>query len=227
MSANNKITKIKTNINTWNEVRNTNIALNFLTSGNGFPIEFEDYQHWKNNNPTTLHCYFGVDEFELKFYLVDDVTDKNQSYEVGKTLVVKEFTRSFTTLAVKNNQEFKPITLSGSDEISKAEAEERILNWILGSKSWFIDQQNKNKSSILRLITIPFEDLDALFNSATETALAIMALKNFEEVGYNIELILTHEIQPEKDKTVLMESFYDVSQPRPPFTITSGFNLLE
>ncbi len=231
-TSKNKVAKIKGNINTWNEVRNTNMALNFLTSGYGFVIELEDYQNWKKNSPDSIHCYFGVSEFELKFYLVDNVTDKNQSYELGVNLFEKEFTRSFNTAGVKTTEDFKPVTISCIDQISKTEAEQRILNWMLGSKNWFKDQMQKNKigkSELLRLITIPFEDVETLFTNSDQTVFAITALKNFNIYGYNLEFILTRELElggTKTSDTSVTELFMDVSQPHPPFTMSSGFNLL-
>ncbi|SHJ62702.1 hypothetical protein [Aquimarina spongiae] len=232
MSASKYLTRIKANINTWNEIRNTSIALNFLTSGYGFTVSFEDYQNWSTNNPTTLNCYFGVDEFELKFYIVDNVTDQNQSYQIGINLLEKEFTRSFNTTATKTNTAFKRVALSCNDQISKSEAEQRILNWMLGAKNWFKDQQQAIKSGssgLLRLMTIPFEDLSTLFGSSQENVFVLTALNNFDIFGYNLEFILTREIElneGETQKSGDNELFMDVSQPHPPFSLSSDFNLL-
>ncbi|WP_109302500.1 hypothetical protein [Aquimarina sp. AU474] len=232
-TSKNKVAKIKANINTWNELRNTNIALNFLTSGYGFAIEHEDYINWKKNSPDSIHCYFGVDEFELKFYVIDNVSDTNQSYELGVNLFEKEFTRSFNTAGVKTTKEFKPLAISCSDQICKSDAEQRILNWMLGSKNWFKDQVQKNKSGngeLLRLITVPFEDVETLFTNSDQTVFVMTALKKFDVYGYNLEFILTRELELSSTRTQDpsgTELFMDVSQPHPPFSIIDqGFNLL-
>ena len=232
MSASKYLTFIKANINTWDEIRNTSISLNFLTSGYGFTISYEDYQNWSVTKPTALNCYFGVDEFELKFYIVDNVTDQNQSYQLGVNLLEKEFTRSFNTAATKTDAPFTPVTLANNDQITKSEAEQRLLNWMLGAKNWFKDQQKAIKigsPGILRLMTIPFKDVSTLFSSSQENVFALTALKKFEVFGYNIEFILTREMElneGQPPKSGDNELFMDVTQPHPPFSLSSDFNLL-
>ncbi|QMU66141.1 MAG: hypothetical protein GKR88_18930 [Flavobacteriaceae bacterium] len=59
---------VKTEIENWNQIRNTRVALNFLTSGSGFIIGHQDFLEWKKKNPKNINCYFAIDQFQLKFF---------------------------------------------------------------------------------------------------------------------------------------------------------------
>lgn len=226
--TNAEIDKIRLSIDYWNQIRSTDVALSFLTSGYGFTLEYEDFKNWETQNPENLHCYLGIRDLNLEFYLVDDVTDRKQNYVMGKTLVRKDFIRSLAT---------GPSTASDTvGNMPEQEADKRIVSWILSSKSWFESQKKQRKKpghgELLRLITLPFADLKKLMNTGDRTELiAILALKNFQTAeynGYNVELILTRtQILTGQDQyTFSYQAYEDVSQPRPPFSVDGSYNLL-
>lgn len=227
-------------IENWNLVRNTPIALNFLTSGTGFTIHKLDYEKWKIHNPTYIHCYFAINQFELQFYLIDDSSDKTNNGIVGQNLLKKDFTRTSFTQEVDT---FVPFQFNPITSLSPTEAKERIVNWSLSSETWFEHQITKSRE-ILRVILIPFHDLQELFDNNTNDIFVFFALKNYAELlksegllasdsieaRYNIELILS-QMNPElTDREVTnsnTQEYRDVTFPSPPFIRDfTGFNLL-
>ncbi|MFY0603168.1 MAG: hypothetical protein JXQ93_04410 [Flavobacteriaceae bacterium] len=234
----NNLLKIKTFIEGWNQIRNTDVALNFLTSGSSLIISHDEYLLWEKINPDSINCYFGVDQFELKFYLIDNKSDENKNYRIGENLFEKEFSRTLL-LPKKYHQteSFTPAVLSTSDSLNANKAKNRIVSWILSAEAWFEDQKTKFATSkgIVRVISIPFDDLKALFKSSSKDICCIFSMKNFsdenEESNYNIELILTRtDVTLSNPLAVTLENdtledpaFEDVSRPCPPF----GGNLEE
>ena len=235
---NSLIQTIKSNIQAWDEVRNTNLALPFLTSGYGICLKYQDYQNWKANSPQSIHCYLGINELELEFYMVDNVTDNQESYQVGNNLLIKPFIRRINPNSLPpGSTGFSPIHFVNNG-ISSQEAETRVMQWILSSQSWFQDQRNKLNSSnpglgIVQVFTIPFSDLEELFdnNSNSNNQLDVYAMMALKDYGgnhdYNLELILAHVEQFNNPTPSNVKVFQDVTQPHPPFSLAgSGFKLL-
>lgn len=229
------LTTIKGNIQRWAEIRNEKAAINFLTSGNGFLISDKDFEHWEPHNPETINCYLGVDENKkLKIYLVDNITDEQQEYELGVNLFEKKFQEYFEEL---------PMTPRGiiHSSLEPTEADSRITNWVLCANAWFNHKQSLRQEEetlqqgeMVQVFTIPFSDLQELFvNQNLEALKATFGLKYYEtEVieGYDIEVILAKtefNNDPEAGVSLVKESFADLSVPYPPgSTINKGFNLL-
>lgn len=228
----NDLLKIKTFIEGWNQIRNTDVALNFLTSGSSIIISHDNYLSWKKYNPDYINCYFGIDQFELKFYLIDNKSDEHKNYQIGVNLFEKEFSR--TLLIPKEyhlTTPFIPAILSTPDSINANTAKNRIVSWILSAKDWFEDQKTRFKTSkgIVRVITIPFDDLKVLFKSSSKDICCIFSMKNFSTVSeksdYNIEFIMTRTdvtltmpTEPSIQSDAIKDpTFEDVSRPCPPF----------
>jgi hypothetical protein len=226
----NSLLKIKTFIEGWNQIRNTDVALNFLTSGSSIIISYDEFLKWEKLDPDNINCYFGIDQFELKFYLIDDKSDLEKNYHVGENLFEKEFSR---TLLLPNQyhltKKFTPTVLSPADSVNAKVAKDRIVSWILSAADWFEHEKTKFATSkgIVRVITIPFNDLKVLFKSSQKDICCIFSMKDFsvdgEDSEYNIELILTRTDVTlsapivTEGQTLEDPSFEDVSRPCPPF----------
>jgi hypothetical protein len=238
-----QLNPVLADIEHWNHVRNTPTALNFLTSGTGFTIHKDDFEQWKNQestgtNPVNLHCYFAINQFELIFYLIDDLSDRTNSGVLGKTLVKKDFTRTYHTQDI---QTFTPLKFNSTSSLCPDDAKERIVSWSLSAATWFEHQIDK-KREILRVIVIPFRDFEELFDGDNNDVFAFFALKNYAELlkaegltdsdepRYNIELILSQMNPDLVDREITnpnTQEYRDVTFPSPPFIRDfTGFNLL-
>lgn len=231
---------IRSNITAWDGLRNNKVAISFLTSGFGFCIKKSDFQSWldlkPNTNPSFIHCYLGINGLELEFYLVDDVSDTAEQYLLGQSLFVKEFVRRIdpNSLPPGQAESFKPIKFANNG-IGVDQAEDRVMRWILSSQFWFQDQMekvaNNNGDGVLQVITIPFQDLQSLFQDSDSDVYAMFAMKDYNDpnhnYGYNLELILAHVVDVDSPIPVNVRAFQDVTQPHPPFSLaTAAFNLL-
>ncbi len=227
-----QLIQIKENIKKWNQIKKIDIAISFLTSGTGFTISRENYNVWKGiigeeDSNSTLNCYFGVDEFEMEVYLIDSISDRDKNYS-DENLIEKELIKSIETITQnhKSNKKFSPITFKNVDNLSNKKAEQRILSWVLSSKEWFKSQLNNY--DLPTLITIPFNDLKQAFHGTHQEIAVVFALKEFEQLErLDIELIIIKPDSPVQESTTNEYiAMYDVSKPRPPFTITDDYNLL-
>lgn len=217
-----EIAAIKEAINRWNQIRNTNIGLTFLTSGVGFEISREEYEKWQEHSPSNLHVYIGLVEFELMFFVVDNVTDESGSgYE--KFLFTKGFTKNYHPNA---NATFDITKVAIDDN----EALHRSFHWLLGSRNWFEHDKSNNKffneendwKGIVRAFEVPFEDLMAIFKTGTEQAFAFLAIrppKPTDPTTNNlIEIILCNEpVNNGANEVINVEIFKDITVPVPPF----------
>jgi len=230
----NLLNPIKTEINNWDQVRTTNIALNFLTSGNGFIIQKVDYYEWKKHHPTSIHCYFATEQLQLKFFLIDNVSDAHQNFKVDTNLLEKEFSRTITNNNGPTGKHlpFSPFKYTVNPKLNAEDAKNRIIDWNLSAELWFQSLINK-EDTVPRLVIIPFADLHTFFSTSDDDVFVFFAIKNYQESefsGYNIEFILT-QIHPQGSEQNLFaqsseEEFADVTRPSPPFDQDSNFNLL-
>ncbi len=253
MATNKEILKIREGIYKWDQIRNTDLALNFLTSGIGFSIDKDSYESWKSledsvNGETikNIHVYIGVMEFETTFFLVDSLTDARgktdpEVYILNRNLFTKGFTKNMS-YGFSVNQKLKKVPnilfpeVSDPRAITEKEALERLLKWMLYSDVWFESRQKSKPSGeepfpgVLKCMTIPFSDLDYLFSDAgTEEVYAFFALREADLHGKPLdvlELILCNQTFNSEGYAVSVKHFADVTRPRPPFSLTDGdFNL--
>ena len=186
------IQKIKESIQKWEQIRNTDLGLNFLTSGIGFRIEKKEFQKWldleeKNGEISNIHLYIGIVEFEMVFYLVDSSTEKNgfhnpDDYKVNENLFIKEITKN-----ISSSIDMSPVPhiqfseVQATNKITEQEVMKRIFKWYLFGTTWFNNDRKKNMNvakinnqeyqGVLKCMTIPFSDLKYLFGKYSQETL--------------------------------------------------------
>lgn len=228
-----EVQKIKEAIKKWEQIKNTDIALNFLTSGIGFTITKEEYKLWLEveqnaDSIENIHLYIGIVEFETTFFLVDSTTDKAQNYKVGKNLFIKGFTNNLAGNPGDQIPDLQFSSPTSPNEINSEEAIKRLMKWYLYSQVWFKNNQANKK--VLSKMVIPFKDLKTLFRiSDTDKIFAFFALRFDSDYKEEVlELILVNEKKDKADSnasnSATVEHFADVTRPCPPFSATD-FNL--
>ena len=184
--------KLKKIISTWNGIRNSPAALPLLTAGFGFKIQHNEYLNWYNPDdsntemPADIRCYFGIENMEMEFYIVDDLHDHDGQQIPEVNLFKKSFVRVLENPSMPGGGRFNPNKLV-SHQISSQECGERVLNWILSAGSWLeyqLELLPKNASpselddiGIPRVVTIPFTDINALFEQSHGRCLCDVRLK--------------------------------------------------
>lgn len=200
------IESIKTAIKKWDQIRNADIALNFLTSGNGFHINKEEFSNWMNihqnaiadgnDGVKNIHFYIGIVEFEIFFFLVDSVTDSKgkahqSAYVINTNLFIKEFTDSAAqdSNETSTTPDLKFAKNNGlcDNEIDEKEALRRALRWSLHAPEWFGNNKNRQVrdttidgveyKGILKGMSIPFSDLELLFSNDVDRIFAFPGLR--------------------------------------------------
>jgi|GEM_PF-5657961 len=192
------IQSIKAAIRKWDQIRNTDLALNFLTSGFGFHLTRAEFYNWSNiANVKNIHLYIGIVEFEIFYFLVDSETDKagksdTSVYKVGTNLFIKEFTENANPGLVETAPSKVPEISFCSDgnsndnSLTEKEAMKRSLRWMLHSQSWFENGRSTAPSAtingqkfegVLKAMKIPFSDLVILFENDTDRIFAYPALR--------------------------------------------------
>ena len=226
------IETIKSNINTWNDIRNSDLGLKFLTSGYAIELSREEFDKWnlrlKDKKGISIHLYIGVSQDEIAFYLVDSETDKTGTYSIGDNLFIKAFTR--TIEGVSGDKDIQNIAIDESLAIN------RIFKWFFSASQWFYKQTAKSplydEGGVVRVFTIPFNDYQQCFQSDESKALMLFGLRNYFKDGKHyydeIEVLVCSEseglIVNTKNESL---QFADVTTPRPPFsTDGQGLNLL-
>lgn len=223
---------VKENIDRWNTVRNQDSARALLTAGKGFSLTVNEYKHWSRNNPETIHCYLGVAGEVAEFYLVDNLTDEQQQYTLGKNLFSKDFLNYFEE-SLQKNDVFTQV-------LDPTIAESRITNWTLCAGSWFAVKKEKrekpagNLGEMVQVFTIPFRDLSILFaDERVQSIKFVLALELYDAPisGYDLELILAKtefELDDNEATAQLYKQTYaNTTMPHPPYPFgTNKFNLL-
>ena len=226
------IAEIKNNINAWNEVRNTDIGLTFLTSGYAIELSREEFVKWnkrlENEKDIYIHLYIGISQFKIIFYLVDSETDQNETYLVNENLFVKYFTRNATELS--HDVDIQDIVVHQSLAIN------RIFKWFFSSSQWFYKQTDKpnltDTEGVVRVFTIPYEDFQKCFETTEQKALILFGLRDYTADDILLENEIEVLVCSESNGLVVHKkndnlNFEDLTTPHPPFSINGeGFNLL-
>lgn len=221
LNTSKQINAIRKNIKKWDEIRNTELGLNFLTSGYGFEVLRSDYEelakkHIKDSN---YYVYLGVYEFELLFYVLPKHIDKMESED---PIITCMFTRETddkpcNSLSLSET-EYSCFSGTGGAELTENEALKRTLNWFVHSHRWFVD----NKT--VQFFTVPSADLRKIFSSKQVTkALFFLAITSDKIYGDYIELIVCDETTSNNNtvnNTVSAKRrvFMDLTRPCPPFS---------
>ncbi|UTW64083.1 hypothetical protein KFE98_08075 [bacterium SCSIO 12741] len=248
------IQTIKDNIQQWNEIRNTLVGFNFLTSGYGVEIEMDDFNRWEAIRTAAgialgdfnIHLYIGIDDLGIKFYLTDSHTDAAQSYVEGHNLITKSYARGDDAQTANNfpisANKLRP--LKGS-QVPIETAFESAFSWFLYSDNWFQQKQHEaqtaqdvDQAGVVRVFTVPFDDITDIFQTANVSkAFLFYGIKNYTDaqgaVLYpnEIEMLLCNieDAQAyQSGQPVTTYIVQDLTTPSPPFsTIQQPFNLFQ
>jgi len=221
---------IKKSIQRWNQVRNTELGLTFLTSGFGFEVYRSEYEQWQKivgDAKASIHLYIGILEFETVFFVIDSISDAKGDYRLNENLFYKSFTKDHKKNASSRFQAF-------NGGLPETEAMQRTFKWFSDADAWFAKKMNytgREQSLIARAFTIPYEDLDLIFSTKeTSKTLLFFGLKDYyddKKLLYKdeIEVLLcseTHGFTGYKDN----RQFADVTTPIPPFSdVNKNLNL--
>jgi hypothetical protein len=209
------IKKWKTLIDSYKSGNNATESeiLGYLNQGTHFSVFGNEVTQWKNKlenaDPKRIHAYLGIDNNQLKFFLIDSKSDQEADFS---GIFIKEFTRESPEDKVQNttNQEILP-------PITSESAINRNFRWNMYNTSWLEAQKTE---PFVQAISIPFEDYERLNLSATECCTCFFgltdeAMKDTSDFAYHIEIITVKDLSiNEMSKTA--ENY---STPRPPFTI--------
>ncbi len=228
------LSEIKTAMTRWQNLINgyynsnpqaAQQILDTLNQGEYFNIDRQEFQVWEQLNPSSIHCYVGIDSnSELKFFLIDSVNDASGAFE--NNIVVKNYSpnHDLNQLLSNLNSNLPPVV--EPYEISKSEAKQRRTNWIQNDTVW-LGEINPNLNPVFQAFQIPFIDFQAIFSHNVSTATNFLGLRNSGSnlFQFDIELIVGTTITSPND----LDYFVDVSRPIPPFSggeSTSDYKLL-
>jgi len=235
---------IKKSIKNWNDVRNTELGLTYLTSGFGFEINRNEYQIWKeiidkkifsdtplNNNTAKyngyfIHLYIGISSYSKTiFHLVDSITESDPDHKYSASLVTKKFT--------KESIEKQDFTKDLQDvEIQDIKAVKRAFKWFFQSNSWAYNKLNPSdpdeNPDVVRVFTIHFQDFYNIFEDENnKKAFLFFGLTNMTREGRTSTMEIEVILCPEKGFLDNGNKSQDVTTPRPPYSITNkNLNLL-
>lgn len=230
---------IKQSIRKWNQVRKTELGLTFLTSGFGLEVSKAEYDKWVESikdggSIKFIHLYIGILEFETVFYLVDDITDRNEDYKINENLFIKNFTKQ--NIEKKGQKPEKGLVKKTSKfTITDIKAAERAFRWFFFSNDWSsrkiktlpTETGNNVDDSMVRVFTIPFSDFEKILKNADEKVKAFLFFglrKMIIKGGYSeerdeIEVLLCSEKGFNQESTS-----EDLTTPIPPYS-AQGKNL--
>lgn len=236
------VSEIKANIHSWDIARSNSTGLNYLSQGFGFQISKEEYKNFAQINTEKLHCYIGLNQDNLALYIVDNKSDEDKNYTIGKNLIeLQKVDYNQPIFSLKNSSIergfLKKITTS-ANLLDPNVARERIVDWVVSGQQWYNSLESL-RDSIPQVITISFSDVKDCANN--DKILFLLALKEYRQEdkdnpyqkGYNLEIIVVG-VKPEpvtslqSDGLIISNTvYYDVTRPRPPFGQNeTGFNLL-
>lgn len=211
----------------WKNIRtDENTLANLFSKGAYFEITRDSYNTWKAKNPQFLHAYLGNYNNQLTLYGVDNITDQEpvEGHEAYFNAMIKISPYEPSNFPNPVFDNTIPAG-GGTPELSPEMALERTTRWLLYRDSWL--HLNATADKMTRVLLIPFNDLETIFNESEtiSSAITLFALKgqdNTEQPPYQMEFILWgyngEEIEAWLPK--------DIVQPCPPFTNHNNFQLL-
>lgn len=188
--------------------------MKYLNQGTHFSVDESDIEEWKKllkdteDERKAIHAYVGIDEDQLKFFLIDSHSDLYADFE---HIFVKQFSHRspYTTI------EKVPIVTS-YPPISSESAISRNFTFNMYCSDW-VDAQKGG--DFFQLIKIPFSDYDKLDLKKGESCVCFLGLtnkvlNNTPISDYHIEIITVKDIGIGQ----MSQFAEDYSTPRPPFT---------
>ena len=219
-------------ISFWNVVRsNAANAEEIISKGNYFEIGRSSmFNYWNQMNPKPefIHAYLGVQNDQLVFFLIDDISDKADPPTMNN---IYPSIWSETLPISQSIPRFENTDPTG--HINILTGLERFFRWHLQKKSWLQDYADRQYHSpdlgegIFQVFNIPMSDLEDIFNATlpgggqNHNAIVMLGLRDND--GEHItELVLWG------DTFENVEELADVSLPVPPFkpSQTSDYQLL-
>ncbi|MCS3528679.1 hypothetical protein [Chryseobacterium sp. JUb7] len=185
--------------------------MRYLNQGSHFSVEGKNIAEWKKNleneSEKTIHAYLGIDEDQLKFFLIDAKSDADADFS---TVIIKQFNRSSPENPLMPSSE-----LISNPPITSEAAVYRNFRFNMYGSAWLETQ----KSEPFRLISIPFDDYERMNLTDDESCTCFFGLtnetlKDSSIADYHIEIITVKNIGI--DTISLTAENY--STPRPPFS---------
>ncbi|ASK29992.1 hypothetical protein CEY12_07670 [Chryseobacterium sp. T16E-39] len=186
--------------------------LGYLNQGTHFSVSGKEINQWKINlgssDDKRIHAYLGIDEGQLKFFLIDSESDKTADFS---GIIVKEFTRDSPNVTVQNTT-----NLEVDPPITSESAINRNFRWNMYCTTWLKAQKTE---PFVQVTSIPFADYERLGLQDSQSCTSFFGLTDDTENGasvfaYHIEIITVKNLTiNEMSKTA--ENY---STPRPPFT---------
>ncbi|REC44179.1 hypothetical protein [Chryseobacterium pennipullorum] len=197
--------------------------MKFLNQGTHFSVDESEIREWTKHLQHTddkdkaIHAYVGIDEDQLKFFLIDSYSDEHSEFD---HISVKEFSHQSPDAEIE-----KTPVVTSYPPISSESAISRNFMFNMYCSDW-IDAQKKG--NFFQLVRIPFSDYSKLGLKEGESCVCFLGLtntmlQNTPISDYHIEVITV------KDLGIGQMSQFaeDYSTPRPPFTnYPRGYELL-
>lgn len=159
--------KIKEALKKWTAIRNLpEKSSAYLGQGCCFKIVQSQYEAWKKRSPESVYAYLGIFDNDLKFVLMDDITDKNPEENMDAVFVI-DFLNGM------NITEKAMIGKAIDGNITVNEAMKRNLNWILFKESW-LENKSQTTEGVFRAFVLPFASLSAQFENDSQTESVLM-----------------------------------------------------
>lgn len=196
--------------------------LTYLNQGTHFSVYGHEIEQWQkylqNEDDQAINAYIGIDEDQLKFFLIDSKSDADSNFD---TIIVKEFNREpFEALNNYYDYTIPPPSISFESAIN------RNFRWNMFCSIWLKDRHDK---SIFQLISIPFDDYNSLNLDEKKSCISFFGLTDkvadiTPVSDYNIDIITVKTLTI-GEISKIAENY---STPRPPFTISpeENYNLL-
>lgn len=225
---------LKTNLNYWNEVRNTPIGFELLNSGMVIEVTRANYLKLFSKNSQYLHLYIGVEKGlpkdNLGFYLIAEEYDNIDSIEehLDKIIPLSFKQAPYFSSPSQSNQ-----NLYMQTRILDCEAWSRAFRWSLFKKDWFTDFSSQE--AIVKAFRIPNDSLIDIFKEQENCALLFFGIANFtpnnmnnNTIGssYNIDIVVCNSVTHEFE---LPFAYSNLTTPCPPYHCAefSLFDVLE
>jgi len=185
------LNEIKFCVKNWSQIRQKPTQSSILLNNvSGFFFHINEI----NENEKCLHAYIGLEENELKCFLLASCDDTEEAFQSDPHIVNK------IGIYTLNND------FSESHQLPSDVALSRINNWHLNKERWIIEQST-TKDGVFQAFVIPYDDIQP-----DNIYIAFFGLKpdTKNPTGFVAELIIQNN---SKDSI----KFYDTVRPVPPF----------
>jgi len=206
--------------------------LNYLTQGTHFSVNGTEIEKWKEylkDDPLkAINAYVGIDNDQLKFFLIDSKNDSDPTFDPD-TIVVKQFNRKLVEEADGSYDYAINMDATNTDPVISLEsAIFRNFRWNIFGSVWLKAIQ-ADPDSLFQIVSIPFEDFCRLELEAYQSCISFLGLtdrgaNSININKYNIDIITVKALTVNK----IIETAQNYSTPRPPFSLLpeTNFQLL-